>query len=132
MRTISNDGLVRYGEHSFNEEDMYFAEANLFKVFDFTLISGNPDLALVNPFSIMFSRPMAEKYFGSENPIGKTVRLNNQFDMTVTGVYEPLPAQSHFHPTILISFSTLTITGFTVPNNCALATATIPSIPMCC
>ncbi|GAB4009989.1 ABC transporter permease [Spirosoma migulaei] len=106
VRTISNDGLVRYGEHSFNEEDMYFAESNLFKVFDFTLVSGNPDLALVNPFSIMFSRPMAEKYFGNENPIGKTVRLNNQFDMTVTGVYEPLPAQSHFHPTILISLST--------------------------
>ncbi|MVM33067.1 FtsX-like permease family protein [Spirosoma sp. HMF4905] len=106
VRTIDNGALVRYGEHSFNEEDMYFAEANLFKVFDFKLLSGNPDQALVNPFSIMFSRPMAEKYFGSENPIGKTVRLNNQFDLTVTGVYEPLPAQSHFHPKFLMSFST--------------------------
>ncbi len=106
VRTIDNGGLVKYGEHSFNEEDMFFAEANLFKVFDFDLISGNPDQALVNPFSIMFSRPMAEKYFGTENPIGKTVRLNNQFDLTVTGVYEPLPAQSHFHPSFLLSFST--------------------------
>ena len=43
---------------------MFFAEANLFKVFDFDLVSGNPDHALTNPFSIMFSRPMAEKYFG--------------------------------------------------------------------
>ncbi|GAB4051163.1 ABC transporter permease [Spirosoma litoris] len=106
VRTIDNGGLVKYGEHSFNEDDMFFAEANLFKVFDFKLLSGNPDQALVNPFSIMFSRPMAEKYFGNENPIGKTVRLNNQFDLTVTGVYEPLPAQSHFHPKFLLSFST--------------------------
>ncbi|QMW03131.1 ABC transporter permease [Spirosoma foliorum] len=106
VRTIDNGGLVKYGEHSFNEDDMFFAEANLFKVFDFKLLSGNPDQALVNPFSIMFSRPMAEKYFGNENPIGKTVRLNNQFDLTVTGVYEPLPAQSHFHPKFLMSFST--------------------------
>ena len=106
VRTIDNGGLVRYGEHSFNEEDMYFAEANLFKVFSFDLVSGNPDQALVNPFSIMFSRPMAEKYFGSENPVGKIVRLNDQFDMTVTGVFEPLPAQAHFHPKFLASFST--------------------------
>ncbi|SOD89141.1 ABC transporter permease [Spirosoma fluviale] len=106
VRTIDNGGLVKYGEHSFNEDDMFFAEANLFKVFDFDLISGNPDQALVNPFSIMFSRPMAEKYFGNENPVGKTVRLNDQFDLTVTGVFEPLPAQSHFHPSFLLSFST--------------------------
>ncbi|MBD2751571.1 ABC transporter permease [Spirosoma validum] len=106
VRTIDNGGLIKYGEHSFNEDDIYFAEANLFKVFDFDLVSGNPDQALANPFSIMFSRPMAEKYFGHENPVGKTVRLNNQFDMTVTGVYEPLPAQAHFHPKFLASFST--------------------------
>ncbi|GAB2586810.1 ABC transporter permease [Spirosoma areae] len=106
VRTIDNGGLLRYGEHSFNEEDMYFAEANLFRVFSFDLVSGNPSQALVNPFSILFSRPMAEKYFGSENPIGKTVRYGNQYDLTVTGVFEPLPAQSHFHPSFLISFST--------------------------
>ena len=107
VRTLDNNALIRYGEHSFNEEDMYFAEANLFKVFDFTLVSGNPDHALENPFSILFSRPMAEKYFGTENPIGKTVRLNNQFDLTVTGVFEPLPSQAHMHPNFLLSFPTL-------------------------
>ena len=111
VRTLNYNGLVRYGEHSFNEQDIYFAEANLFKVFDIKLSSGNPDLALANPFAILLSRPMAEKYFGTGGPaesaIGKTVRLNNQFDMTVTGVFEPLPTQAHFHPNFLISFSTL-------------------------
>ncbi|MBC3786953.1 ABC transporter permease [Spirosoma utsteinense] len=106
VRTIDNGGLLRYGEHSFNEEDIFFAEANLFKVFDINVTSGNPEHALVNPFSILFSQPMAEKYFGQENPVGKTVRLYDQFDMTVTGVFEPLPAQSHFHPSFLLSFST--------------------------
>ncbi len=107
VRTLNSDGLVRYGEHSFNEENMYFADGTLFKVFDFDLVSGNPDQALVNPFSILFSRPMAEKYFGTENALGKTVRLNNQYDLTVTGVFEPLPAQAHMHPDFLVSFSTL-------------------------
>ncbi|GAA4410370.1 ABC transporter permease [Nibrella viscosa] len=107
VRLLENNALLRYGEHSFNEENMFFAEENVFKVFTVNVLSGNPDKALVNPFSIMFSRPMAEKYFGKENPVGKTVRMDSQFDMTVTGVFEPLPAQSHFHPDFLISFSTL-------------------------
>ena len=111
-RTLENSGLVRYAEHSFNERDMYCAEPDLLKILSIQTVNGNPEQALANPFSIMFSRPMAEKYFGKENPVGKTVRLENQFDLTVTGVFEPLPAQSHFHPTFLISFSTLSDNRF--------------------
>ncbi|GAB3542370.1 ABC transporter permease [Spirosoma fluminis] len=107
IRTLETNGLIRYGENRFDEQDVYFSEASLFKTLSFELVSGNPDKALENPFSIMFSRPMAEKYFGKENPVGKTIRYDNQFDMTVTGVYESLPAQAHFHPQFLVSFSTL-------------------------
>ncbi len=107
VRTLETGGLLRYGEHQFDEQELYFAEDNLFKVLSFDLIRGNPANALTNPASILFSRPMAEKYFGKENPIGKTVRFENQFDLTVTGVYEPLPAQSHVHPSFLVSFSSL-------------------------
>ena len=107
VRLLENGGLVQHGEHVFNEENLFFAEANVFKVFTFDVRSGNPGKALVNPFSIMFSRPMAEKYFGKANPLGKIIRIDNQFDYTVTGVFEPLPPQSHFHPDFLVSFSTL-------------------------
>jgi putative ABC transport system permease protein len=107
VRMLETDALVRYGEKVFNEAEMFAAEANIFKVFSFNVLSGNPDKALENPFSIMFSKPMAEKYFGTENPIGKIVRLDNQFDYTVTGVFTPLPTQSTFHPSFLVSFSTL-------------------------
>ncbi|WP_159471441.1 ABC transporter permease [Dyadobacter sp. 3J3] len=107
VRMLETGGMVRYGEHIFNEEHIYAAEENIFKVFTINTLQGNPANALVNPFSIMFSRPMAEKYFGKENPIGKIIRIDNQFDYTVTGIYEPLPAQSSFHPNFLISFSTL-------------------------
>jgi putative ABC transport system permease protein len=107
VRLLETGASVKYGDKVFNEDAVFAAEANLFKVFSFNVTSGNPDKALENPFSIVFSRPMAEKYFGKENPIGKTVRLDNQLDYTVTGVFEPLPAQSHFHPDFLASFSTL-------------------------
>ncbi|WP_247233094.1 ABC transporter permease [Telluribacter sp. SYSU D00476] len=107
VRMLETSWLIRHNDKVFNEENAFMAEANVFKVFSFNVLNGNPDKALENPFSIMFSRPMAEKYFGNENPVGKTVRLDSQFDFTVTGVFEPLPAQSHFHPDFLLSFSTL-------------------------
>ena len=107
VRMLETDALVRYGDLLFEEENMFAAEPNLFKVFSFNVLHGNPDKALENPFSIMFSKTMAEKYFGKENPVGKTVRVDNQLDYTVTGVFESLPSQSSFHPNFLISFSSL-------------------------
>lgn len=107
VRTLNNSALVKHGEHVYNETHILFAEENLFKVLDFKVTIGNSDQALVNPFSIMLSQPMAEKYFGKESPMGKSIRLNNQFDFMVTGVFEPLPSQSHIHPDFLASFNTL-------------------------
>ncbi|PWJ53578.1 putative ABC transport system permease protein [Dyadobacter jejuensis] len=107
VRMLETGALMRYEEKVFNEENIFVADANIFDVFTFDVLAGNKNKALENPFSIMFSKDMAEKYFGKENPIGKIVKMNNQLDYTVTGVYAPLPAQSHFHPQFLVSFSTL-------------------------
>ncbi|GGC01028.1 ABC transporter permease [Dyadobacter sediminis] len=107
VRLLQMGALFRYGDKVFEEEDLFVAEPAIFKVFTFQVLQGNAASALENPFSVMFSKLMAEKYFGNENPVGKTVRLDNQFDYTVTGVFEPLPSQSHFHPQFLVSFSSL-------------------------
>ncbi|HYJ37737.1 MAG TPA: FtsX-like permease family protein, partial [Chitinophagaceae bacterium] len=52
---------------------------------------------------------MATKYFGNDEPIGKMIRINfgNYFDFKVTGVFKSLPANTHFHPDLMISFNTL-------------------------
>jgi len=107
VRLLRMGALMRYGDKVFDEEDLFVAEPSIFRVFTFNVLQGNPASALENPFSVMFSKQMAEKYFGNENPVGKIVRLDNQFDYTVTGVFEPLPSQSHFHPQFLVSFSSL-------------------------
>jgi putative ABC transport system permease protein len=105
VRTLGTDGLLRYGEHAFNEQEIFFAEPNLFKVFNLNVSGGNPDQALVNPFSIMFSRPMAEKYFGQENPVGKTVRLDQQFELTVTGCLNRYQPRRIFIPISAVVFN---------------------------
>jgi len=98
---------VKYGDKIFNEQNICFADDQLFDVFDFNVTKGNPAKALTDPYSVMLTQDMAKKYFGNEDPLNKVIRLNNKFDCKVTGVYKPLPQNAHFHPELLISFNTL-------------------------
>ncbi|MBC7919781.1 MAG: ABC transporter permease [Ferruginibacter sp.] len=106
-RLLESNYTFRYGENLFNEERVFFAENNLFDVFTIPVVSGNPKTALTNPFSIMLTEAMAEKYFGKNDPMNQQVRLDNQHNFQVTGVFKALPANSHFHPNFLVSFNTL-------------------------
>jgi putative ABC transport system permease protein len=98
---------VKYGDKIFNEQNICFADDQLFDVFDFNVTKGNPAKALTNPFSVVLTQEMAKKYFGDEDPLNKVIRFDNKFDCKVTGVYKALPQNAHFHPGGLISFSTL-------------------------
>jgi putative ABC transport system permease protein len=98
---------VRYEDKLFNQQNTYFADENLSKVFDVSMIEGNPQKALIDPFSVMLSEEQAKKIFGKEEPMNKVIRLNGQFDCKVTGVYKSFPSNAHLHPEIMISFNTL-------------------------
>lgn len=97
----------RYEEKRFNEQDVFFADENLFDVFDVNVTRGNPSKALNDPFSIMLTEDVAKKYFGSEDPINKFIRFDNQYNFKVTGIYKAFPSNSHLHPSVMISFNTL-------------------------
>jgi putative ABC transport system permease protein len=88
-----NQVLVRYG---------YYADPTLFEIFSYHFAEGNPENALINPFSIVLSRTVAEKLFPSEKALGKQVFGENKVAFTVTGVYEDLPQNSDMRPAYLI------------------------------
>ena len=92
---------------AFNEEGAYYAEPEVFKIFDIPLVEGSMDKALSEPFHLMLSEKTAEKYFGSESALGKSLKVGNRYDVVVSGVFKEFPKQSHWHPDILVSFSTL-------------------------
>jgi len=94
-KTFEKIPLLRYGEKSFYEERLYFADSTLFDVLSFPLVQGNPKTALAAPFSIVLTETSARKYFGDENPLGKIVRFEDRIDFTVTGVARDVPATSH-------------------------------------
>jgi putative ABC transport system permease protein len=83
------------------------AEPDLFKILDIYVLSGNPEVSLAKPFTVMLSEKTALRYFNTTNVIGKRLRSNNQADLEVVGVYQDFPQQSHFHPEFLVSFSTM-------------------------
>ncbi|MEP6684497.1 MAG: ABC transporter permease [Parafilimonas sp.] len=106
LLSVGNTAL-RYKEKLINEQTVYFADENLFDVFTVDVLKGNAKTALQEPFSIMMTQEEAKKYFGDEDPINKVLRADNQFDVKVTGIYKPFPANAHMHPNMLISFNTL-------------------------
>jgi putative ABC transport system permease protein len=98
---------TKYKDKIFNEKSLYFADENLFDVFTVKVLKGNPKTALTGPFSAMLTEETAQKYFGDEDPMDKTIRVNNQFDVKVTGIYKAFPSNAHMHPGMLLSFNTL-------------------------
>ena len=98
---------LRYEDKIFNESNLYFADTNFFDIFDVTLLRGNPKTALTDPNSILLTPEVAQRYFGDSDPINKVVQMSNQLNFKVTGIYQPLPPNAHFHPTLLMSFTTL-------------------------
>jgi putative ABC transport system permease protein len=102
-------GLEENGELKMmnNENNLFLAEPDIFKIFDIEVQSGEATKALSRPFTVMLSEKTAKRYFNDVNIIGKRLRANNQFDLEVTGTYKDFPAQAHWHPDFLVSFVTL-------------------------
>lgn len=91
----------------FNEPNVFLADSNIFNVFDIPFIQGDPNTALSTPNSVVLTKDAAQKYFQDENPIGKTLYFEFNQTLTVTGVIENCPSNSHFTYDILVSMTTL-------------------------
>ncbi len=89
--------VVRYKDKVFSEERFYWADPTFFDVLKTPFIKGDPHTALSQANSVVLTRSMARKYFGDEDPVGKTINTDNRRDLQVTGVVEDVPRQSHFH-----------------------------------
>lgn len=108
VRIFPFDNLsVKLGDKEFREKNVYFTDKNFFDVFSFPLTSGNPSDVLAMPFRVVLSQTTAQKYFGDENPVGKTLKFSDGHEYTVTGVIRDVPDNSHLQFDMLCSFETL-------------------------
>lgn len=103
---VFSPAKVRYKEVVFVESGVVFADPNAFSVFTWPFVSGNPQKALIEKNSIVLTQSMATKYFGNKDPLGEQMKFWGN-DLTVTGVMEDVPFNSHMRFDFLISFPTL-------------------------
>ena len=96
--------VLRYGDKVFSEERFFHADSNFFEIFGIRFILGDSKTALTKPNTVVITESMRRKYFGEENPIGKTLNADNRRDWEVTGVIPDFPPNSHFHFDFLASF----------------------------
>lgn len=90
---------ITYKNKSFKNDEMAFVDPNFFSIFTLPLIEGNAKTALHQPNTLIISKTLAKKYFGNEDPLGKSLVFpdNKNVSFKVTGVIDKVPDNSHFH-----------------------------------
>ncbi len=106
-RLIPLHKMITAGTKKFDEKNIYCADTNFLNMFSYPLLEGNPSVALSAPDAVVLTEATAEKYFGSaEAAIGKTIYIDNDItgtSLTVTGVLEDIPSNSHLQFDLLLS-----------------------------
>jgi putative ABC transport system permease protein len=103
---MTNTGslLFRYKEKIFYEDKVVAVDSTFFRMFTLRLLTGDPRTVLKDPQSIVISSEMASKYFGSEDPIGKSLEVNNNEVFQVAGIMNKIPSNSSIEADFLIPF----------------------------
>jgi putative ABC transport system permease protein len=110
-RVVSyKNAIVKIGEKSFYSKNVYATDSSFFKIFDFKVLSGTTENAFFQPGKAYICRSLALKYFGSIDVIGREIIVQHQQDpdpkvLTIDGVMEDFPENSHFHAELLTSFT---------------------------
>jgi putative ABC transport system permease protein len=95
-RILATGGIaLSRGDTKIREENMVIADPNVFEFFNLEFVSGDPETALARPTDIVMSERAVARYFGNEDPIGQTLNLMDQADVTVTAIVKDLPDNTH-------------------------------------
>ncbi|MEA3477902.1 MAG: ABC transporter permease [Bacteroidota bacterium] len=103
-RVYKDDNVFfSYDNHKYYVDKLYYVDTSFLDIFSFHLLRGNQQTVLKDPHHIILSESMAEKYFGAEDPLGKVIKLNDAIYLTVSGIIEDAPANTHLKYNMLTS-----------------------------
>ncbi|MBS1660574.1 MAG: ABC transporter permease [Bacteroidetes bacterium] len=105
-RTELRPSKVTYNNTSFNENNVLYADPSLLTSFTFPLLQGTPS-ALEDRGNILITASTAKKYFGTTDPLGKTLKLNDAKDYRVAGILKDAPSNSQIQFDFVINFTNL-------------------------
>jgi len=94
-------------ENAFKEDSLAFADSTIFKIFTIPFLAGDPLTALKEPFTMVISKTLANKYFGTWDVIGESMKALDGSNYTITGVFRDLPTNTHLRFNGLMSSATI-------------------------
>ena len=100
----AGERIFYHEDQIYTEDGLRFTDPDFFDMFSYNVMSGQKSEFLKDPFTAVISKGFAEKYFGSDDPIGKVLKIDYRHNFTVTGVIENVPKNSHLQFDILIPF----------------------------
>ncbi|WP_031526978.1 ABC transporter permease [Dyadobacter crusticola] len=107
-RTINVPNEKGGAARKFSEaRNVCFTEPQYFDLFGVEWVSGNQKSALSSPNTIVLSERYAEKYFNTKSPLGRTLRLDNRVNLTVTGIIKNPPSNTQLRYDALVSYATI-------------------------
>ncbi len=95
------------GEDTFKEDSIAFADSTVFRVFTIPFIAGDPGTALIEPYTMVVSETLANKYFGTWDVVGKSMKALDGSNYTIVGVFKDLPINVHLRYNGLLSAATI-------------------------
>ncbi|MBN1938239.1 MAG: ABC transporter permease [Candidatus Aminicenantes bacterium] len=117
-RAETVDGLrIRVGDKIFTGDTALLADPSFFNIFTFPFVAGDPRTAFNEHFSAVVSETTAKKYFGDEDPMGKVLRVNDAFDLAITGVIRDVPSRSSLRFDIVAPFAVNFAPNFQEPDH---------------
>lgn len=111
VRVMNTNLVLKDEDNIFEENRFYFTDPEIFNVFSWRIVEGNPEAALNFPDGLIISESMARKYFGDADPMGRTLELKAgpvSANMQVRAVMEDIPENSHFKADFLASMELVT------------------------
>ncbi|MEX2131053.1 MAG: FtsX-like permease family protein [Pseudohongiellaceae bacterium] len=104
-RVQSTNGLFARGDEAASN-DYLWVEPQFLDIFPRDFLQGDAATALTDINTVIMDETTAQKYFGSEDPMGQILTLDNQFDLRVTGIVRDLPQNTHMDMPMLVSAET--------------------------
>lgn len=115
-RFLDDDFTFGYEEKLFTERNIRYIDPSFFRIFSFPIVKGDPEAAFLDPYSIILTASMVEKYFGNKDPLGKILTADGKDQMKVMAVIKDVPDNSFLQFDFLIPYSYLTAIEYDVTN----------------
>ncbi|MBK9489053.1 MAG: ABC transporter permease [Haliscomenobacter sp.] len=99
--------MINADANKFSQENFYWADSSILRIFDIKLLSGDPATALNGPRKVILCKSVADRYFPNRNAVSQTIKIENSLVLEVTGVYEDFPSNSTLDAEVIGSFPTV-------------------------